>query len=99
MSSGAEAVTDFFLRLNFELGINPKPQYGIERTQVATRVSAHLIGMARKKELPDYRNWLWIRSLPELADTMFDGVSTRDIEYTLALSDAYLDWLYSQPTG
>lgn len=95
MSSGAEAVTDFFLRLNFELGINPKPQYGIERTQVALRVTMHLIGMARGRTLPDFRKWLWIRSLPELTSTMFDGISTRDIEYALALSDAYLDWLYA----
>lgn len=88
-------MTDFFLWLNFALGINPTPVYGAERVLTATRVSPHLIQMARGKTLPDFRKHIWIRALPDATGSMFDGLSTRDIEYVLALTDAYLDWLYA----
>lgn len=102
MSGGVHLspLINFFLRLNFELGVNPTPQYGVERTQVSTRVAAHLVQMARDKALPSlYRKEVWIRSLPDGTGAMFDGVTVRDIEYALALADAYLDWLYSHKTA
>lgn len=100
MSHGAvppsPTLSDFFLRLNFELGLNPTPKYGIERTQVASRVAAHLVIMAKDGALPQgLRKNLWIRALPIDSILMFENITTRDLEFALALADTYLDWLYA----
>lgn len=78
---------DLFLRISFELGINPTPRFGIDRNMAATAVVKWINTNLRAPQIARLAATLPVRR----GDYFSDTASAME---RLALTDAYLDWLY-----